>query len=182
MELLIASFIFLFLTPILFGWLLISVTPFLMALIAGLYLWAASNRYTLKPRSQERDNRDDIVLVVDDEYQSVIPLLKLLEQARVPFRYVADGLDAIKELRQGQFRLVFMDIAMPNLSGVEALTKADQLIDSGKSPTPVIFYSGTDVEDQLDHPLKHLSVIDTWNKSMNLFRLHNRLNNLLASN
>jgi CheY-like chemotaxis protein len=146
--------------------------------MAAVYLFAVGSRYSLNDSEQESG---DMVLVVDDEYQSVIPLLKLLEQAKVPFRYVAGGIDAISELRRSPFRLVFMDLAMPNLTGVETLVKADQLIENASSPTPVVIYSGTEIEAKPSHPFRHLSVVDTWNKSMNLFRLHTRLNNVLSS-
>ncbi len=178
MELLILSSLVLTLTPVLLGWIVIGIAPIALPLMAALYLFAVGSRYSLNDSEQEPE---DMVLVVDDEYQSVIPLLKLLEQAKVPFRYVADGIEAISELRRGPFRLVFMDIAMPNLTGVEALAKADQLIETESSPTPVVIYSGTEIENKQAHPFKHLSVVDTWNKSMNLLRLHTRLNNVLSS-
>jgi hypothetical protein len=46
----------------------------------------------------------DLVLVVDDQYHTVVPLIKTLELEKIPFKYVPDGYDAIRELSHHQFR------------------------------------------------------------------------------
>jgi CheY-like chemotaxis protein len=123
----------------------------------------------------------EAVLIVDDEYHSVAPLIKLLQQARIPFKHVTHGFDAIRELSRGKFRLVFMDLYMPELTGVETLSKADLVMGSEASKTPVIFYSSGELDSPQKLPLKHLSIVDSWNKSMTILKLHSHLNRLLSN-
>jgi CheY-like chemotaxis protein len=176
MEFLVTSAIVFILAPVLFGWALIGLAPLLIPVTALLYFFSINNRDI---GSEIVDRK--CVLVVDDEYESVIPLIKLLQQAKIPFKYVATGFDAIRELSRGRFRLVFMDLAMPHLTGAEALTKADEVIPSGESATPVVIYSGSQIEQKTPHRLKHLSVVDSWSKSMNLLKLHSKLNRVLVA-
>lgn len=120
--------------------------------------------------------------MVDDQYISVIPLIKLLEQAHVPFKYVTNGFEAIKELKNKHYKLVFMDYYMPIITGVEALMKVDQLLgDNAQGTTPVVFYSGTDIADSEKSHFKHVSIVDSWNKSMNRLELHSKLQHVLLN-
>lgn len=178
MELFGLGIIYLMLAPIFIGWMMVLMGPIVLPIASLFYL------LTLGQRSSERASdamEPSYVLVVDDEFQSVLPLIRLLERAKVPFKYVQNGVEAINEMSKRHFRLVFMDFYMPKLTGVETLLKADPLIENNAPPTPVIFYSGRDVKPSSRLKLRHLLVVDTWNKSMNLQSLWYRLDNLLVS-
>jgi CheY-like chemotaxis protein len=180
MEFLIISLVSIILLPIVFGWLIIGIAPFIMVFIGVLYMLAIMNR-RLELKFIAAEPKPDLVLVVDDEYQSVIPLLKLLAQSKIPFKYVSDGFSAIKELNRGAFKLIFMDMVMPNISGLETLERADKEILKKSRRIPVVLYSGSETEILVNPNLNNLSVIERWSKSMNLFKLHSQLNKVLLS-
>lgn len=175
MEFFIMTLVYLLLAPIFLGWLMITMGPLVFFIIALVYLLKISDMEAeiLEP---------NLILVVDDELQSVLPLITLLEKAKVPFTYAKNGVEAINELSKRHFRLIFMDFYMPQLSGLETLTKADRVISELYPPTPVIFYSGKDDFSFSPTTLRHLSIIDRWNKSMNAQNLWSRLDHLLALN
>ena len=179
MEFFIIALVSLVLLPIAIGWLLIGLAPFLMILTGVLYMLTLLSR-RFEPKYFAAELEPELVLVVDDEYQSVIPLLKLLEKAKIPFKYVTDGFSAIRELNRGAFKLIFMDIAMPLISGLETLERADKEIIKKSTRIPVVLYSGSDTEIIVNPFLKNLSVIERWDKSMNLFKLHSQLNKVLV--
>ena len=179
MELFVLATSLAILGPIVFGWVVLVLSPFLLPMIAFISLillaFKADEAFELAEESS-------CVLVVDDEFQSVLPLIKLLEKAKVPFKYVQDGFEAITELRRRHFRLIVMDFYMPHLTGVETLVRADAIIDDAAPPTPVILYSGKNVGQNTPLSLKHLSIVDSWSKSMNLQSLWDRLDHLLVTN
>lgn len=178
MEYIQYTLICLLLIPVIIGWIIIGIAPLLVPLLTVIYLMSMTRKIREIPL---RVPNIECVLVVDDEYQSVVPLLKLLIEAKVPFKYVAGGLEAIGEISRARFRLIFMDFYMPHLTGMETLKKADLLIGDSTDKTPVVFYSGSDHDDNVAPNFKHLSIVDRWNKSMNLLKLNNRLKNILTT-
>lgn len=176
MEFFVVGFISLLLIPLILGWFLIG-AALLLAPISGIiyFISVLPEKLKLSERVIEKDG----VLVVDDQYITVIPLIKLLEQAQVPFKYVANGFEAIKELKNKQYKLVFMDYYMPMITGVEALTKVDQLLGDGSPATPVVFYTGADIAESEKSRFKHVSIVDSWDKSMNRLELHSKLQHVL---
>ncbi len=92
----------------------------------------------------------------------------------MPFKYVSDGIGAIKELSQHEFRFIFMDQYMPELTGSETLAAADVVIKS-QNQMPVIFYSGTDMTHKKVQRLEHLLVLGSWEKTLSRMELQNRL-------
>lgn len=158
---------------VLLGWIIIGASPLIVPLVGSIYLIIKTRELIAYSKESTQETRD-CVLVVDDQYSSVIPLIKLLEQSKVPFKYVSDGIEAIKELSEHEFRLIFMDQYMPKLTGSETLAAADIVIKS-QNQMPVIFYSGTDMKHKMIHHLEHLLVLGSWEKTLSRMELQNRL-------
>jgi signal transduction histidine kinase/FixJ family two-component response regulator/CHASE3 domain sensor protein len=66
------------------------------------------------------DVRNLKVLIVDDEEYNRLLFRKILERWKVNCDDVASGGDAIEKLRGKKYDLVFMDIRMPGMDGLEA--------------------------------------------------------------
>jgi CheY-like chemotaxis protein len=63
------------------------------------------------------------VLIADDDTATRHGIARLLENAGFEVSEVGDGTSALNAVQQGQFDLVFLDIWMPNLSGLEVLAR-----------------------------------------------------------
>lgn len=164
---------------VLLGWFIIGLVTVFLPIIGFIFLIFKS---TKELEMNHKIKETNFVLVVDDQYHTIIPLIKIFQQASVPFKYVADGFDAIKELTQTQFKLIIIDHIMPNLNGIETLTEADQFLNDSHH-TPVIFFSGSNFDEEIKCKLNHLTIVDSWDKSMNKMELNDRVNqlNLISS-
>ena len=69
------------------------------------------------PAAQNRGQR---VLVVDDNIDAAASLALLLEMEDYEVRTAADGEQAIEQVRTFEPQIIFMDLAMPRLGGLEA--------------------------------------------------------------
>ena len=63
------------------------------------------------------------VLVVDDHELSRDLFCKALTDAGYAVRAAADGLNAIRHMEETRFDVVLTDVAMPQMDGLELLTK-----------------------------------------------------------
>ena len=63
------------------------------------------------------------VLVVDDDEQSRDLFCKVLTSAGYAVRAASDGLNAIRHMEETRFDVVLTDVAMPQMDGLELLTK-----------------------------------------------------------
>ncbi len=183
MEYFMIGVISVILFSVLLGWFVIGASPLIVPFVGIIYLVFKSNdisqtepHLSLNPAADTSTTlaSNDCVLIVDDQYATVIPLMKILEQAKVPFKYVSDGIEAIKELSQNRFRFIFMDQFMPELTGTETLAAADEVI-STQDLMPVIFYSGTDMTSKVISQMKHLLVLGSWDKTLSRMELQQRL-------
>ncbi len=74
------------------------------------------------------------ILVVDDEKNICWVLKRLFSQKGFTVDEANNGKDAIDKIKKGQYDLVFMDIIMPDISGLDVLTEVKSL----KYSPPVI--------------------------------------------
>jgi len=63
------------------------------------------------------------VLIVDDEERFRITLSKLLAVAGVEATTAGSGLEALTELNKNDYDVVLLDVKMPEMNGLEALSK-----------------------------------------------------------
>ncbi len=66
------------------------------------------------------------VLIVDDEENTRIGLVKLLAQEGYDAKAVADGFEALEYLNDGRIDLVITDINMPKMNGLVFLRELNQ--------------------------------------------------------
>ncbi|MGL1862176.1 MAG: PocR ligand-binding domain-containing protein [Pseudodesulfovibrio sp.] len=73
-----------------------------------------------KSRALTSEARDSLfVLVVEDDYVNRLTITRLLEKQGVRVLTAEDGRQALRLLRHHDFDLIFMDIQLPELDGVE---------------------------------------------------------------
>ncbi|KAB2880929.1 response regulator [bacterium] len=82
----------------------------------------------------------DTVLVVDDEFDAIDPLIKALKHDGFEVHYAADGIQALDLVKKIPFNLILMDIMMPRLNGYETLERLRE--DEETAYIPVIFVTG----------------------------------------
>jgi DNA-binding NtrC family response regulator len=63
------------------------------------------------------------ILIVDDEPGMQFFLKEALEKEGYPCDIAGDGKEALKKLERGHFQIVLMDIKMPKMTGLKALTE-----------------------------------------------------------
>jgi excisionase family DNA binding protein len=78
--------------------------------------WLASS-----PKTGGQDSSRQKVLVVDDEELVREALKRMVELHDIQAVTVASGLKAIEAVKQESFRMVFLDLGMPGMNGVETL-------------------------------------------------------------
>ena len=82
------------------------------------------------------------ILIAEDS--SVIQNLarKILTQLHFEIHTVKNGGEVIDIVNKQQFDLIFMDINMPVLDGMECTRKIRSMSDSSKSSTPIVAITG----------------------------------------
>jgi two-component system, OmpR family, alkaline phosphatase synthesis response regulator PhoP len=63
------------------------------------------------------------ILVVDDEKNIRLTMSQALEPLGIPVQTAVNGEEAIQKLHDNPFRLVFLDLKMPGMDGMEVLRK-----------------------------------------------------------
>jgi len=166
-------------------WLFICLTP--MVLLFGSVFVVSSgairmiSKIDLLPDEIAEARRAKVrkVLVVDDDFASVLPLIGLLENSDAEVNFVSSGVEMIQELKTGAYDLVFLDSNMPNMNGQLSLEMGDKILKL-QHRQPVIFYSS--FAPQLDEmtDLRHFDVRDAWKKA-DLVALKQNVVDLLAA-
>lgn len=90
-------------------------------------------------------------LVVDDSKVMRIMVMKTLRQARIAnfsFEEAQNGAEAVEMVNDGDFEIVFMDINMPEMNGIEALEK----IRSGENnaDVPIVMITSEKTTEKID--------------------------------
>ncbi|MBI5588070.1 MAG: response regulator [Deltaproteobacteria bacterium] len=85
------------------------------------------------------------ILVVDDEETIGIGISEILKDEGFEAAYVVNGQDAVEAVRQKGFNLVFMDIVMPGMNGLETFREIKKV----RPTTKVVLFTGyfRDAED-----------------------------------
>jgi two-component system, OmpR family, alkaline phosphatase synthesis response regulator PhoP len=67
--------------------------------------------------------KNTAILVVDDEKNIRLTLSQSLEPLGIPVQTAANGEEALQKLGEGQFGLVFLDLKMPGMNGMDVLRR-----------------------------------------------------------
>jgi len=63
------------------------------------------------------------ILIVDDEKNIRLTISHSLEPLEIPVQTAVNGEEALQKLKDGQFGMVFLDLRMPGIDGMEALRR-----------------------------------------------------------
>jgi CheY-like chemotaxis protein len=119
------------------------------------------------------------ILWADDEIDLLKPHIIFLENKGYQVTAVSSGLEAIEEIEQVEFDVVFLDENMPGISGLEALTR----IKSIRPSVPVIMITkseeeaimedaiGSKISDYLIKPVNPNQILLSLKKSLDTKRL-----------
>lgn len=84
------------------------------------------------------DCRSKKVLVVDDEETVGIGMSEMLKDAGFDARYVTSAPQALDELKNVEYSLVFLDMVMPGMNGLDAFREIKKL----RPGTRVVLFTG----------------------------------------
>ncbi len=115
-------------------------------------------------------------LVVDDEKTSRILLLSLLEEIGVQVCEARNGVEALKQLKNNQIDIIFLDIQMPIMTGLEALKYIVGMDEKPKCIAVSAFIKKEDVEryiqsgfhDVITKPFKFDTIFNCLQKQLSV--------------
>ncbi|MCB4806991.1 response regulator [Tamlana sp. 62-3] len=87
------------------------------------------------------------VLVVDDNKMNQKVLALMLKKFNIEINYADNGVEAIEAFKNGAFHMVFMDIQMPIMDGLEATKNIKQTEIFKANPIPIIAVSASAYTD-----------------------------------
>ncbi|WP_339806249.1 ATP-binding protein [uncultured Marinobacter sp.] len=87
------------------------------------------------------------VLVVDDNDANLKLVLTLLADCRIPAEGASSGFEAISKARHTRFELIFMDLQMPGMDGVETTARV-RALDEGDHRTAIIALTAHALADE----------------------------------
>ena len=116
------------------------------------------------------------VLIVDDDQRICELVSRMLERLGHDCVAVSSGASAVDACKQGDYDLVLLDVAMPNMSGTQVY---DTLRDSA-ADLPVVFMTGYRTED-LASSLKEDAAVGFLAKPFPLDELRATLDSFLPA-
>lgn len=78
------------------------------------------------------------ILIIDDERPIRSTLRDILEYEKFEVEEAVDGIEGLDKVKKGNFDLIFCDIKMPKMDGLEVLSKIQEI----NTEVPVIMISG----------------------------------------
>jgi two-component system sensor histidine kinase/response regulator len=116
--------------------------------------------------------RDLRILIAEDNPVNLMVAMKLLEKAGLKAASAANGREALEKLEKGPFDLVFMDVQMPEMDGVEVTRRIREKEKSTGLHTCIIAltahsmkgdrerFMAAGMDDYLSKPLKAVQLYD----------------------
>ena len=114
------------------------------------------------------------ILIIDDEKSIRNTLKEILEYEKYEVDEAKDGLEGVKLIEQNNYDLVFCDIKMPKMDGLEVLAK----VIKSKPSTPMVMISGHGTIDTAVESIK-IGAFDFIAKPLDLNRILITLRNAL---
>ncbi|TYC59351.1 response regulator [Marinobacter sp. BW6] len=93
------------------------------------------------------------VLAVDDNDANLKLVMTLLEDCQLDAEGASSGFEALSKARQNPFDLVFMDLQMPGMDGVETTARLREM-DTGNHRTPIIALTAHALADEQERLTK----------------------------
>ena len=110
----------------------------LLLLIHGINPGDRTHPDYLPSNSRQEADRVPRVLAVDDNDANLKLVMTLLADCKVEAEGAASGFEALGKARQKSFDLVFMDLQMPGMDGVETTARLRELDRGNGRHTPII--------------------------------------------
>jgi two-component system aerobic respiration control sensor histidine kinase ArcB len=85
------------------------------------------------------------VLVVEDYFMAITVVKVVLTQLGYEFDIAENGADAIELFKKNKYDFVFMDIGLPDMSGIDVTKKLRELEKTGSS-VPIVALTAHDEE------------------------------------
>ena len=105
------------------------------------------------------------ILVVDDD-QGILDSFEVLLGDRYDLVKAENGYEALRILERDPPQLIFLDIKMPGLDGIDVLKK----LQKDQKDVEVVIITATD-QEKTEEEAKSLGVIDYLKKPLDIFEL-----------
>ena len=89
------------------------------------------------------------VLVVDDVPVNLVVIEKMLDSLGYMVESATNGREAVEAVRNGNYDMIFMDIQMPEMDGLEA-TRRIRALDVEQSSIPIVAITANTMESDRD--------------------------------
>ena len=116
------------------------------------------------------------VLIVDDNKINVIVLKKALETMGITAHWVSDGEQAVSEVQKNVYDLVFMDIHMPVMDGLQAT----KIIRKTNKDLVIMGFSADVTRETIEIALE-AGMNDYFTKPISMDKLRQHLSNYLLN-
>jgi len=113
-------------------------------------------------------------LIVDDDVESIQPLQIVLHNFGFETTLAFDGHEAFEKISKKNFDIVFLDICMPEMTGLEVLQEVESYQDHDRKhskrghPLPVVSYSSYHMEDYCIPDGKKFFFAGHWQKPISI--------------
>jgi two-component system response regulator HydG len=93
----------------------------------------------------EKVLKNNLILVVDDRLEDRQLFAEILAEKEYQVTTAKDGYEAIEQVRKGNFSIIFIDVKMPGIDGVQTFEQIREI----RPDIPVIMITGYSVEEML---------------------------------
>ncbi len=85
------------------------------------------------------------ILIIDDSFEITDLLVKVLTTVGHEVTSSDNGKEGLAMIKDGKFDLIFLDIAMPDFSGLDVI---DSLVQSGRiRDSPIVLFTASSITD-----------------------------------
>lgn len=87
------------------------------------------------------------ILIVDDNFHNLFLLQSILMDKNISCKTANSGKKAIKELEKTDYNIIFMDIEMPNMNGIETTNYIRTKFTEPKNKIPIIAITAHEIDN-----------------------------------